>query len=65
MPPLISSFTINTISISIKRPNFAFVFVKAACHANPGAERSFAGSSSYISRDLFLKFSNTSSNHSI
>ena len=31
------------------------VFFKAACHANPGGERSSAGSSSYILRHIFSK----------
>ena len=53
------------ISISLKRSNFTLVFFKAACHANPGAERSFAGSSSYISRHIFLKFSNASANNKV
>ena len=36
------------------------VFYKAACHADPGTGRNFAGSSLYISRHIFLKFSNAS-----
>ena len=48
VPPLIPFSTINNISISVKRSNFTLVFFKAACHANPGAERKFAGPSSYI-----------------
>ena len=31
--------------------------LKQACHANPDAEKKWAGSSSYISIHLFLKFS--------
>ena len=45
---LILFSTINNILVSIKRSNSTFVFFKAAYHANPEAERSFAGSSSYI-----------------
>ena len=55
--------TINNISISVKRSNFTLVFFKAACHRNPGAERNFAVSSSYISILILLKFSNTSGNN--
>ena len=36
------------MSILVTRSNFTLVFLKAACHANSGAERNFAGSSSYI-----------------
>ena len=39
------------------------VFFKQACHANPGADKRWAGSSSYISVHLFLKFSNTSASN--
>ena len=53
------------MSITVTRFNFTFVFLKAACHANPGAEKSFAGSSSYILRHIFLEFSNTSANNNI
>ena len=35
------------------RSNLTFVFFKALCHANPGVERKSAGSSSYISRQIF------------
>ena len=46
-----------------KKSNFDFFFFfKAACHANPGAEKNSAGSSSYISRH---KFSNTSANNNV
>ena len=57
--------TINNISISIKRSSFTLVFLKAASHANPGAERNFAGSNSHILRDIFRKFSNTSDNSNL
>ena len=61
-----SSFsTIDNISISVKRSNFTLVFFKAAYHANPGAEKNFAGSSSYIPIHIFLKFSNTSVNNNV
>ena len=51
------------MSILVKRSNFTLVVFTAACHANLGAERNFVGSSSYILRHLFLKFSNTSDNN--
>ena len=41
------------------------IFFKAACYANPGDERNFSGSSLYISRNIFLKFSNTSANNDV
>ena len=53
IPPHIPYSTISNISISVKRSNFTLVFFKAACRANPGAERNFAGSSSYILRHIF------------
>ena len=42
--------------ISVKESNFALVFFKAACHANPGAKRNFLGSSSYISTHISTVF---------
>ena len=41
------------------------VFFKQAFHANPGADKKRAGSSSYISMHLFLKFSNTSASNNV
>ena len=35
--------TINSISISVNNPYFTLFFFKAACHANPGAERNLTG----------------------
>ena len=32
--------------MSVNNSNFTYVFFKPACHANPGAERNFAGSKS-------------------
>ena len=46
----------KNISISAKTSNFTLVFFKAAGNANPGVERNFAGSTSHISRHIFLKF---------
>ena len=39
--------------------------VKAACYANPGPETNFVGSSLYILKHTFLKFSNTSANNNV
>ena len=60
-----SSSTINNILMSVTKSNFTLVFPKTACHAKPRAERNFAGSSQYISRHIFLRFSNTSANNSV
>ena len=62
--PLIPFSTINNISTSVKTSNFTLDFFKAACHSNP-AERNFAESSSYISRHIFLTFSDTSANNDV
>ena len=43
--------------MSVNNSNSTFVFFKRACHANPGAYKKLAGSSSYISIHLSLKFS--------
>ena len=51
--------------IPVKRSNFTLVFFKAAFHANPGAERNFAGSISYFLRHIFQKFSKTSANNNV
>ena len=32
--------------MSVNSSNFTLVFLKTTCHANPGAERNFAGSNS-------------------
>ena len=37
----------------IARHTPPLVFLKAACHTNPGAVRKRAGSSSYISKHIF------------
>ena len=60
-------FTINSISISFNRSNFTLAFFKAAYYANPGVERKWARSRSYISRYIFWKLLNTptSSNASL
>ena len=60
---LVPFHTINNISTLVNKSNFTFVFFKAACHANTGAVRKQAGLSSYISRHIFQKFSNTSASN--
>ena len=49
--------------ISVKKSKFTLVFYKTACHANPGAEKIFEGSSSYIPRHVFQKIPNISANN--
>ena len=49
--------------ISVIKSKFTLVFFKTACHANPGAEKNFQGSSSYISRHVFQKIPNVSDNN--
>ena len=49
--------------MSVNSFKFTLVFFNAACYTNPGAVRKRAGSSSYISRHIFRKFSNTSANN--
>ena len=45
-----NSFSVsNNILISVNNSNFTSVFLKQACHANPGADKTSAGSSLYIS----------------
>ena len=48
--------------ISVKRSNFILDFFRPACHANPGAEGKRTGSRS---RNILLKFSNTSANNNV
>ena len=51
--------------MSVKRSNFTLVFFEAVCHANCGAVRKQARSSSHILRHIFLKFSNTLANNNV
>ena len=55
IPPVIFFPTINSISKSVKNSTFTFVFFKAADYANPGGEKSFAGSKWYIFKQIFQK----------
>ena len=41
---------INEMSVSVNRSRITLVVFKAACHANPGAKRKWAESSSYFSK---------------
>ena len=65
IPPLIPFYTTNNILVSVKRSNFTLFLFKAACHANPGAEGNYGGSSSYILRHIYQKFSDTSANNNV
>ena len=57
MSPLIPDSIINSMSMSVSNSKFTVVFFfKDACHANPGADKKFVGSSSYISMHVFLNF---------
>ena len=38
IPPLIQFSIINNIFISVNNSNFTSVFLKHACHANPGVD---------------------------
>ena len=60
IPPRMTFSIINNISILLNNSNSTSSFFKNACHANPRADKKWAGSSSYISIHLFLKFPNTS-----
>ena len=64
VPTLIPLPTIINIVLSINNSYFISVFSNQACHANPVADRKWAGSS-YISIHLFLKFSNTSASNDL
>ena len=55
IPPLILFSTINYILISINDSNFTPVIFKQACHADPGADKKWTGSISYISIHLHLQ----------
>ena len=49
----------------VNSSNFTSVFSKADYYVDPGSVRKRAGSSSYISRHIFRKFSNTLGNNTI
>ena len=63
IPPLILLSTINNISISVN--NSIFVIFKHAFHANPGADKTWAGSSTYISIHLLRKLLNKSASNNM
>ena len=52
-------------SIFVNSSNFTPAFSKQACYANPGADKKWAESSSYILIHLFLSFSNTSASNNV
>ena len=54
-----------TYQYQLKNLVLLWPFFIAACHSDPGAERNFAGSSSYILIKIFLKFLNTSANNNV
>ena len=51
--------------MSLNRSNLTLFRFKATYHANPDAVKKRAGLSSYISRDIFQKFSNASTNNNV
>ena len=65
IPPLIPFSTIDNISLSVDNSNFTPAFFKQACHANPGADKKWAGSSPYISIHLSLKFYKSSARNNV
>ena len=65
IPPLICFSTISNMSESVINSNSTSVFLRHACHANPGADKQWAGSSSYTLIHMFLKFSNTSASNNV
>ena len=65
IPLLIPFSTINIISESVIKSKFTPVFLKQACHAHPDADTKYTGSSSYLSRHIFLKFSNTYASNNV
>ena len=64
MPPLISESVTNSLSTSVNNSKFIFLF-RHACHANPGADKKYEGSSPYISNHLSLNFSKTSASNNV
>ena len=54
-----------TYQYQLKNLVLLWPFFIAAYHSDPGAERNFAGSSSYILIKIFLKFLNTSANNNV
>ena len=53
------------ISILVNNSNSTSVFFKQTCYANPGADKKWVESSSYISIHLFLKFPNISASNNV
>ena len=65
IPPRVPSSNIISMSLSVNNSNSTVVFFKQSCHACPGADKKWAGSSSYLSMHLSLKFSNTSASNNV
>ena len=55
----------NKISILVNNSNSTSVFFKQTCYANPGVDKKWVESSSYISIHLFLKFPNISASNNV
>ena len=53
------------ILLIVNNSNFVSVFFKLVCHVDPGVDNKQAGSSPYISINLFLKFSNVSASNNV
>ena len=60
-----SFIRVNNTYVSVNRSSFTFVFFKSPCHGNLSAVIKQGGSSSYISRHIFRKFSNTSASNNL
>ena len=65
IPPLVPLSTISSIWTSINNSSSLFVLFRHTCHANPGADKKYAGPSSDISMYSLQEFSNKSANSSI
>ena len=63
--PRVLFSAISNISILVNNSISTSLFLKQGCHTNPGADKNWAGSSSYISIHFFLKFSNTSASNNV
>ena len=63
IPPPMPFSTISSMSTSVSNSSSTSVF-RHACHANPGPDKKYAGSSSYTSMNFLQKLSNTSANSS-
>ena len=62
IPPLMPFSTISNILPSINNSNVTSVIFRHACNANPGADKKYARSGSFISIHLLQKFLNVFAN---